>query len=464
MNQNEDIRFLDIGLPEDIAALKAAGWFDEAIRLINMRLEDKKTPDALKACMRVEREIMLRLPANYPYTFDEALALVRKDIPDFTEEEFHRLEDINRIGWIFVNGEKHYFVRFHATLLKTDPAYARRANVKDTGTSQGEDKPTDEISTLDRSMNIMREKGSFGAHIHMRASIRMDDEEFISGKTVRVHLPIPAGCIQQSNIRLIAFSHEPKHIEGEDSPARTVYFEEKLDENTEFFVEYEYDSVAPYCDVTTLVPDKVQPERDEDTAEVSPHIVFTPYIKQLAATLSEGCTSELEKARAFYDFVTTRVMYSYMPMYFCIENIAENCARNLKGDCGVQALLFITLCRCVGIKAKWQSGLYAAPGDVGAHDWTQFYIAPHGWLFADPSFGGSAFRAGNIARWNHYFGNLDPYRMVANSRFQQQLTPPIEHWRFDPYDNQTGEMEYADAPIDARHITRRTKMIDIKEI
>ncbi len=464
MNRNEDIRFLNIGLSEDIAALKAAGYFNEAIRLIDLRLDDKKTPDALKACMRIEREIMLRLPANYPYTFDEALALVRKDIPDFTEEEFRHLEDINRISWIFVNGEKHYFGRFHATLLKTDPAYARRANVTDTGTSQGEDKPTDEISLLDRSMNIMRERGSFGAHIHMRASIRIKDEAFVPGKTVRVHLPIPANCIQQSNIRLIAFSHEPKHIEPESSPARTVYFEEKLDENAEFFVEYEYDSVAPYCDVNSLVPSEAQPCGDEDTAEVSPHIVFTPYIKQLVKTLSEGCTTPLEKARAFYDFVTTRVMYSYMPEYFCIENIAENCARNLKGDCGVQALLFITLCRCAGIKAKWQSGLYAAPADVGAHDWTQFYIAPHGWLFADISFGGSAFRAGNMARWNHYFGNLDPYRMVANSRFQQQLTPNVENWRYDPYDNQTGEIEYDSAAIPSSSVTRRTQMIDIKEI
>ena len=43
----------------------------------------------------------------------------------FLEDEFRALEDINRIGWIFVNGERHYFKRFHQTLLKTDPAYAK---------------------------------------------------------------------------------------------------------------------------------------------------------------------------------------------------------------------------------------------------------------------------------------------------------------------------------------------------
>lgn len=464
MNRNKDIGFLDIGLPEDIAALKAAGYFDEAIRLIDMRLADAKTPAPLAACMRVEREIMLRLPRNYPYSFEEALQLVRKDIPDFTEEEFKHLEDINRIGWIFINGQKRYFGRFHATLLKTDPAYAKRANITDTGTSQGEDKPDAQISPLDRSMHIMRERGSFGVHIRMRASIKIDDAAFIPGKVVRVHLPIPAECIQQSNIKILALSHEPKLVSAENSPARTVYFEERLEQNAEFFVEYEYDSVAPYCNVKALTPSGSLSGCAADTAEVSPHIVFTPYIRALAAQLSAGCATPLEKARAFYDFVTTRVMYSYMPAYFCIENIAEGCARNLKGDCGVQALLFITLCRCAGISAKWQSGLYAAPGDVGSHDWAQFYIAPHGWLFADPSFGGSAYRAGKLDRWDHYFGNLDPYRMVANSRFQQQLEPPVEYWRADPYDNQTGEIEYADSIIPARDVTRSTIMIDIRDI
>ena len=315
MNQNDDIRYLDIGLPEDIARLKAVGDIDNALRLIDMHLADPNTTAPLAACMRVQREIMLRLPRNYPYTFETAMACIRKDIPDFTEEEFHALEDMNKIGWIFINGERRYFKRFHQTLLKVNADYAARANIKDTGTSQGEDKPTETLSMLDRSMNIMRERGSFGVHQRIRASIRIDDDAFVPGKVVKVHLPIPAKCIQQSNIKLIAFSHEPKHICPEDAPIRTVYFEEKLEENTEFFVEYEYDNIAPYCDTYKLIPDAEQPS-DFDTQEQSPHIVFTPYIKGLVKELSAGCANNLEKARNFYAFVTTRVTYSFMPEYF----------------------------------------------------------------------------------------------------------------------------------------------------
>ena len=37
-----------------------------------------------------------------------------------------------------------------------------------------------------------------------------------------------------------------------------------------------------------------------------------------------------------------------MREYFTISNISEYAATNLKGDCGVQAILFITLCRIAG--------------------------------------------------------------------------------------------------------------------
>lgn len=107
-----------------------------------------------------------------------------------------------------------------------------------------------------------------------------------------------------------------------------------------------------------------------------------------------------------------------MREYFTISNISEYAATNLKGDCGVQAILFITLCRIAGIPAKWQSGLYVSTHYTGCHDWAQFYIEPYGWLFADLSFGGGAYRDGDRQRWNHYFGNLDvlEWSQIVRSR------------------------------------------------
>ena len=97
--------------------------------------------------------------------------------------------------------------------------------------------------------------------------------------------------------------------------------------------------------------------------------MFTPYLRELRDELAGDETNPVILARRFYDFVTTKVMYSFVREYFTIECIPEYCAVNLKGDCGVQALLFITLCRMSGIPARWQSGLYATDYYTGCHDW-----------------------------------------------------------------------------------------------
>ena len=73
-----------------------------------------------------------------------------------------------------------------------------------------------------------------------------------------------------------------------------------------------------------------------------------------------------------------------------------------------------------------------------------FYVEPYGWLFADPSFGGSAFRANRKELHDFYFGNLDPFRMVANNDVCNEFEPAKKYLRSDPYDNQIGEIEYDD--------------------
>ncbi|MBQ2462377.1 MAG: transglutaminase domain-containing protein, partial [Clostridia bacterium] len=133
--------------------------------------------------------------------------------------------------------------------------------------------------------------------------------------------------------------------------------------------------------------------------------------------------------------------YSFVRDYLLLDDIGEYCALNLRGDCGLQAILFITLCRICSIPARWQSGLEYSGDSVGSHDWAQFYLPGWGWLFADCSYGGGAFRAGSALRHAFYFGNIDPARMAANRRFMAELTPNMQTIRRDPCDNQTGEME-----------------------
>ncbi|MBO6158968.1 MAG: transglutaminase domain-containing protein [Oscillospiraceae bacterium] len=437
MNQNEMFRFLSVGLPEDIARRKAWGDLEGAIRLIDRELRRQDLPEALRNCMTVEREIMCRIPEDYPLTRADALAEIRQHIPDFTEKEFDERVDAGKIGWVYLNGEMHFFNRFFSSMCKAEPAFAQRAGVMMHGVEsvtreEGEGR-------LDRVARLMRQNGSMTNRIRIRASVRVKDECFLPGMFVRAHLPIPAACEQQSDIRIEKIFPETGRVAPEDAAQRTVCWEETMTENHPFVVEYSYLHTATYHDLSDVRADSVQPTFD--TEEIAPHVVFTPFIHSLVDKLTKGTDNPLEKARRFYDFITLQMRYNFMPSYFILEDIAQSCARSYTGDCGVFALLFLTLCRCAGIPAQWQSGLTAEPDFIGGHDWVRFYIAPYGWLFADPSYGTAAVRAQNEERRRFYFGNLDAYRMVANREFQAPFTVPKQYWRMDPYDNQLGEIE-----------------------
>lgn len=437
MNINDTLRYLNIGLPQDILQHKMVGNFEEAIRLIDLRLSKSNVPHALRCCMIAQREIMRRLPEEYPFSRSEALALVRSEIPDFSDEEFDQLVDNGRIYWIYINGQPHYHSRFYDTLLKTHADIAQRAGQALPANERSKDK-----QLIHDAMLHMKEHGSMTKRIRIHATIRANDEHVKPGTFLRVHLPIPAACDQQSDICIEKVWPENGQIAPEDAAQRTVCWEETMTENHAFEVTYSYTHKAVYHNTDAITASAVQP--DFDTQEEAPHIVFTPYIRELVASLTEGVTDPLEKARRFYDFITLNTKYSFQPEYFVLESIPEGCARNFSGDCGVLALLFITLCRCAGIPAQWQSGNCADPYGVGSHDWARFYIAPYGWLFADPSFGGGAVRRGDEEERRFYFGSLDPYRMVANRAFQAPFTIDKQQWRADPYDNQSGEMETAD--------------------
>lgn len=445
MNINETYTFTQYGIPEDVLRRKLYGDFAGAIRLIDSRLAEENLPEALRGSLLAQKRICQMIPWEFPYSLSEALAIVRESIPDFTEAELTELIDQRRIRWIYVDGEIRIFNRFFSSLCKAMPEFAQRAGVSLPGVESAQ-ADTSALSVLDSAQATMRRNGSMSTRIRIRATAKLKDEHFCPGMFLRAHLPVPKACPQQTDIQIEHIWPENSQIASEDASQRTICWEGNFRENPEFVVEYSYRHTARYQD--TYHGHGIPGSYDFDLQEQPPHIVFTPYIRQLCAELTAGMTDPLEKARAFYDFITRNMKYTYMPSYVVLENIAETCARNYTGDCGVFALLFLTLCRCAGIPAQWQSGLTAEPDFIGGHDWVRFYVEPYGWLFADPSYGTAAVRCGNEERRQFYFGNLDPYRMVANSAFYENFTIPKEHWRADPYDNQLGEIETTDRGFD----------------
>lgn len=451
-----DWKYLKVCLPDDIRMMRDHGDWDSALRLIDKRLE-RELPEAMRQRLLIEKDMIHLLRREYTYSWEDAVKLMSEELTEFDPSELQFYMDEGTADWHYVDGKLYFHRRFFRTLTATKPELRKKWKNQE---SREADQKEEEI--LEATRKKMREQGEVAYRIRYRASLRVKDEYFRPGEKLRVHLPAPALAQQMSEVKILRVSPEPTYIAPEDSSSRTIYFEGAPTENHAFEAEYEFVSRMPYVPLDEERVRALQP--DFNTQEQEPHIMFTPYIQELVKELVGQEKNPLKKARAFYDFVTTKVKYTFMRAYFTLENIPEYAAKNLKGDCGVQALLFITLCRAAGIPAKWQSGLCAGPLDMGMHDWAQFYIAPYGWLYADCSYGGSAYRAGNIQKWNHYFGNLDPFRAVINSEFQQEFDPPKYQVRYDPYDNQCGEAEYEDYGLMGNEFETEETLIGIEEL
>ncbi len=442
------MKYLRVPLPEDIAKLKLSGDFERALKLIDDRLHNPAVPQVMKNRLLAEKEIISRLPSEYPYSQSEGLALIQKEIPDFTEKELEYYMDRGDADWFMVNGQKHLQDSFFDSMKKVYPGIAARAG-----------RPPASSELLDENIRAMKADGSAAWHVRLRHTLRIKDSSFEKGK-VLVHLPVPAFCMNMKEIRILRTDPCECYVAPEDSESRTVSFAADLSENRDFMVEYEYLSEVKYTD-----PDPADAVCGSyEINDEEPELVRTELIRQLCEELRGEETNPLAIARRFYDFVTKNVIYSFMRQYITLGHIGEYCASRLRGDCGVQALLFIELCRCAGIPAKWQSGKYVTPDYAGNHDWAMFYVQPWGWLFADCSFGGSAWRAGALERHDYYFGNLDPFRMAANNGLLREFDPPKNHWRIDPYDSQNGEAEYEGRGLGSDELICRCVVLEMHKV
>ena len=224
---------LNMALPEDILKRKWAGDLEGAIAAIDRRLK-WDLPEMLRARLECERERIRRLPTQYPWNREQALAKLREVVPSVTEEQFDAWELDGRIDFIYINGEKRYFIRCHRSITK-HPDLVRQA---------GREVSPDN-DWLDPMIHVIKEKGQLTKRITLETSIYVEKEDFVPGEYL-LHLPFPSPSAQQSDIRLL--EGDPDGIAPEDAPARTAYWRRNLDEWKEFAIKYSYVSCIKYAD------------------------------------------------------------------------------------------------------------------------------------------------------------------------------------------------------------------------
>lgn len=454
-----DLQYLALPLPEIIAKEKWSGNFPAARTIIASMLAEEGIPYPLKCRLELEQNNLDNIAARYTVSQEEALEIMRQRIPDMTAQELEELRLSDKADWMYMEGKVKYIDCFSDTLYKTYPELWAR-------TKEGDQS---DYSLLQELVDSVSDGQEIRARIHIRHNMRLSPAAVEEGRRLFVHMPVPKERDGVEHLKIIAVRPEPMSIAPDDAPQPTVYFETAAKAGQVFSLEYQLEHKVIYRDLSKVDPHEVAAaqisEREKASlAEEPPHICFTPYLRALAAELAGRETNPLKIARAFYDYITTKTDYRFVRDYCSIDNLPEYCALNRRGDCGVQALLFITLCRIAGIPAKWQSGLDAKPGDVGEHDWAMFYVPSVGWAHADLSYGGSSYVRGARKRWDFFFGNIDPYRIPINNGFQKEFDPPKRHWRIDPYDNQCGEAEYEDRGITVKELVYQYTDLGIESI
>lgn len=438
----QDLTYLSMPLPEEVKMFHYAGDFEGEVACIDRWLS-RKIPQALQKRLEIQRIFAELLIHDYSMTTQEFLQELREKCPSATEETIEYFIDMGNVDFIMRGGERYFQHQALRNLFNThhhdicrlnDPTYVQPDNTN---------------ADLD-TIRTMQAEGGMSYRYEVQENIKINPHAVREGETLRLWFPYPVACATQpeQEIKLISSSH-PVTITGDVH--RTAYMEVPCHADETYSVRFSFVNTATYKDLTNHTPTGLPASEgltDEVyatyTAEQYPHIRFTPYIKALAEEIKGDETDPLTIARRVYDWICEHVQYSYVRDYLLIENIPEFVVTNGYGDCGTMALVFITLCRALGIPAKWQSGSSCRPSSIGSHDWCMFYVAPYGWLYCDPSYGVGAVRSGNETRRNYYFGNLDPYRLVASNEFQNPLVPEKVLCRMDPYDNQSGEAEYAD--------------------
>lgn len=448
-----DLAYLAVPLPADIAALHHQGRFEEEIARIDHRLA--LTPDEpMKKRLELEKFIAEGLMDDYTTDEQTLVRKIRERFPSFTSEHLYQIMDMGHADYI-IRPDGYYFQdAARSNIFNCCSTFLHRLEQADYRPSGNEN------ADLHENIAIMRKNGYRAIRYTVREALWLEDRNVREGKWFRAWLPYPCVTPEISDIKLLKASHMTQVTEH---PIRTAYTQFLYRAGEKYEIEVAFTNRAEYRDIDEGWVTDAHPYMPQYLEEQYPHIVFTPYLRMLEKEITGGKGSPLTRARRIYEYITHNVKYSYMREYRYIDNIPMFAALNHRGDCGVQALLFITLCRISGIPARWQSGNYITPGHIGSHDWAQFYVAPYGWLQCDPSFGGGAYRIGDDLVHDFYFCHADPFRYICCTEFQMQLNPAKKFMRLDPYDNQSGEAEYDDMVLQPDDVCTWKEVVSAEE-
>ncbi len=442
---------------QQAAALRDGGDFQGAAGVLDQALAAPDLAAAEQKQLAFQRDLLHRIKNDYSLTTEALFKKLAASVKDLTRQEF---EQWLAAGWFdsrIIDGQTFFVDTSVSNLFFRHPEFkARRLNGKDDSPEQ-----KGRLEICRAIKKAARGQGTpyvLPHHFVCTMTVTAAHEAAPAGEMIRAWLPIPRKYPFQDDFRLLSNSAPVLALAPETSPIRSVCLEQPVspDGPTPFQIIYSYTARGVFFD---LNPEKVRRADLRDPAlakfaREAPHVVFTAKIKKLAREVAGNETNPMLQAKAIYDWISTNIQYSFAREYSTLTNISDYCLEHRYGDCGQEALLFITLCRAEGIPARWQTGWDTFPGAKDIHNWTEIWLDPYGWVPVDPWAGLYAAQyctvltaAERLELRDFYFGGLDFYRMAANSDHSQELDPPKKTMRSDDVDFQRGELEWSRANI-----------------
>lgn len=439
-------------LLNQVATLELKGDFIGAAGVLTQALTAKSLDQPERKKINFELDRLERIRKDYPSTKVELFTALKKSLRDVTEAEFEQWIAEARFDSREIDGERRFMGLSVSNLYFRYPELESR-RIEPKNRAEYERAVLKSVRAITKATITEGKPHVLPKRFRVTMKVTAEANAVPAGEVVRAWLPIPRHYPFQTDFKLRQASSQVQHLAPETSSIRSIFLQQRSRRNrpTEFKIEYDYTAYGVRFEAS---PARVRGGDTNDPTLMpflteAPHMVFTPEMQALSQQILGSETNDYRKARKCYDWIAGNIKYSYALEYSTIRNLSEYCRANGYGDCGQEALLFITLCRMNGIPARWQSGWFTFPGGKTIHDWCEIYLAPYGWVPVDPYMGIWATRYARSLSDDEkrevrdfYFGGLDQYRMSANGDHNQALTPPKNSFRSDTVDFQRGELEW----------------------
>lgn len=392
-----------------------------------------------------QEELQKREALDFTRTKADIISYIRQYIPHVTDEQINKWTQDKLLEGKVVNGNFLYFKQAAPNLFRVCDTCR---TIKEAKEGKEIKKELEDVRLQIAEISSPLHKRGLFNPVRMRVTytITVHPDAVPSGEEIRCWLPFPhKGIPRQKNIKLLSVNSQSYYINNQKERTHAYVFMQKkavAKQPTVFSEEFEYTSYAQYIpvDPSKVLPyDKSSPLYQQYTRESQPHLTLSPQIHHLATNIIGNEKNPYMQARLLFDYVD-RFPWASAREYSTLKNIPEYVLQNKKGDCGQQTLLFIALCRSIGIPAHFQSGFMMHPNATNLHDWCEIYLNGYGWIPVDVSFGKYPF-AHNEAERYFYFGGIDNYRMVVNQNFSGQLDHKLDV-RSETVDFQRGEVEW----------------------